>query len=108
MLAIGSVISWNSLLSSMDLYVKRFPSFKPTFTLIMPLSFGIACAQLFTFFLCPMKGRFTIRVVAMFVMSLLVTLAIALVTFLLPKDNTATYALILTLIFLIGLSSAVI
>ena len=106
--AIGSVLSWNSLLSSMDLYVKRFPSFKPTFSLIMPLTFGLVSAQALTFFICPvLKLRYTIRVTLMFGLSMLAVISTALITFLGTKDDAATYAAILAHIFLLGIFSAI-
>ena len=84
--AIGTLLSWNSMLSSMDLYVELIPSYKPTFTLIIPLSLAMATTQaLILFCLPPWKpASYHIRVTLMFGCSTIIIFAIALVSFLGP------------------------
>ena len=47
---IGVLLPWNAILASMDFFTDQFPSYKPSFTLIVAVSAPMLIVQAIVFF----------------------------------------------------------
>ena len=47
---VGILLPWNAILASMDFFTEQFPSYKPSFTLVVAVSAPMLIVQAIVFF----------------------------------------------------------
>ena len=75
---VGILLPWNAILASMDFFKEQFPSYKPSFTLIVAVSAPMLIVQAIAFFAIH-KIPQHIKVTAMFTINTLITFSLVLV-----------------------------
>ena len=97
---VGMLLPWNAMLAAMDFFTDAFPSYEPSFSLLVAVSAPMFGVQALVFFLLqsiPLHFKVTI----MFIVSTLVTFGLVLVPIWVSDESTA-YWLVIMLSLLFG------
>lgn len=105
MFGVGMLLPWNAMLAAMDFFKEEFPSYEPSFSLLVAVSGPMFLVQALVFFFLGSIPR-QIKVTAMFALSTLITFGLVLVPICVTDEATA-YWLVITLSLLFGSAYAV-
>ncbi len=102
---VGMLLPWNAMLAAMDFYTEEFPSYEPSFSLLVAVSAPMFLVQaLIFFFLQNLSLHF--KVTLMFAISTLITFCLVLVPITVADEATA-YWLVITLSIVFGSAYAI-
>ena len=97
---VGMLLPWNAMLAAMDFFTDEFPSYKPSFSLLVAVSAPMFGVQAIAFFFLQ-KMPLHFKVTFMFILSTLITFGLVL-TPLCIKDESTAYWVVITLSLLFG------
>lgn len=96
---VGMLLPWNAMLAAMDFFKEEFPSYEPSFSLLVAVSAPMFGVQALVFFLLQ-SIPLHFKVTTMFIVSTLVTFGLVLVPLWVSDESTAYWLVImLSLIF---------
>ena len=99
------LLPWNAMLAAMDFFTEEFPSYKPSFSLLVAVSAPMFLVQAAVFFLLQnMSLHF--KITSMFAVSTLITFGIVLAPICISDESTG-YWVVITLCVLFGSAYAV-
>ena len=99
-LGVALMLPWNAILASMDFFLDTYPSYKPSFSLLIAISAPMFPTQALAFFF--MKSvPLHFKVTLMFAVSTLITIGFILVP-MYVKDEETSYMILIILAVLFG------
>jgi len=105
MFGIGMLLPWNAMLAAMDFFTIEFPSYKPSFSLLVAVTVPLFFVQLLTYFFLqylPLQLKMTWT----FAINTVITVLLALLPLQISNQNAGYYS-ILGISALFGTSYAV-
>lgn len=105
MFGVGMLLPWNAMLAAMDFFKDEFPSYEPSFSLLVAVSAPMFLVQALVFFLLQNIPR-QVKVTLMFAISTVITFGLVLVPICIEDESTA-YWLVITLSLMFGSAYAV-
>ena len=105
LLGVGMLLPWNAMLAAMDFFKEEFPSFEPSFSLLVAVSapmFGVQAIAFFFLQYIPLH----IKVTFMFMLSTAITFGLVLIPLCVADEATA-YWLVIVLSLLFGSAYAI-
>lgn len=105
MFGVGMLLPWNAMLAAMDFFSDAFPSYEPSFSLLVAVSAPMFIVQALVFFVLQNIPR-QVKVTLMFAISTLITFGLVLVP-ICVEDEATGYYLVITLSLLFGSAYAV-
>ena len=99
------LMPWNAMLAAMDFFTDQFPSYKPSFSLLVAVSAPMFLVQATVFFLLQ-NIPLQVKVTFMFAISTVITLLLVLVPICI-SDESSAYWIVIALSVLFGSAYAV-
>ena len=90
---VGMLLPWNAMLASMDFFKDEFPSYEPSFSLLVAVSAPMFLVQALAFFFMQ-DISLHVKVTVMFTVSTAVTFALVLVPLCIADEATAYWTVI--------------
>ena len=91
---VGMLLPWNAMLAAMDFFTEEFPSYKPSFSLLVAVSAPMFLVQAIVFFLLQ-NIALQVKVTLMFAISTLVTFGLVLIPLCITDEATAYWTVIM-------------